>query len=206
MSQRDVERFSRWGSNYDEHWLQPRFFDPVQKATLDRAALLVPHPRRLLDVGCGTGALLRQARARVPEVDLAGIDPAHGMVSTAHARWNAGRPAAFLNAAVERLPFVDESFDLVVSTISFHHWHDQKAGLTEIRRVLAPGGALVLTDIVAVSWLRLVFSIGRTRSRFHTPREIEEMIRRAQLLPAGIVTAFPSRGIPAVSSFWSFRL
>ena len=206
MSHQDVERFSRWGSSYDEHWLQPRFFDPVQKSTLDRAALLVPHPDRVLDVGCGTGALLREARARFPTANLTGIDPAHGMVSTARAHWSGTRPATFVNAAAEHLPFTDASFDLVVSTISFHHWQDQLAGLREIRRVLAEGGALVLTDIVAVSWLRLVFTVGRTRNRFHTSREFEEMFRRAGLLPAGYETTFPSRGIPAVSTFWSFRL
>ena len=55
MTDRDVGRFGRWVSTYDENWLQPRFFEPVREATLDRAALLAPNPRRVLDVGCGTG-------------------------------------------------------------------------------------------------------------------------------------------------------
>ncbi len=206
MSERDVGRFSDWGSSYDEHWLQPRFFGPVQQATLRRATLLVPKPRRVLDVGCGTGALLRQAREYFPESELVGVDPARGMIATARQRWNGGQTPEFINAAAEHLPLADESFDLVMSTISFHHWHDQQAGIREIRRVLAPEGKLLLADFVAVSWLRLFFAIGRVRNRFHTRLEIEEMFRHARLLPGGFETAFNTNGIPVVSSIYAVRL
>src|SRR5919205_224408 len=70
VADRDVGRFGRWASTYDEHWLQPRFFGPVQEATLRRAALLAPDPRRVLDVGCGTGVLLRKAAERFHRADL----------------------------------------------------------------------------------------------------------------------------------------
>ena len=140
MTDRDVGRFGRWASTYDEHWLQPRFFEPVQEATLDRAALLAPNPRRVLDVGCGTGALMRKAAKRFPRVDLSGVDPAPGMVEAAGRAWRGDREARFVQAAAEHLPFEDGEFDLVTSTLSFHHWQGQQAGLNEIGRVLAPGG------------------------------------------------------------------
>jgi ubiquinone/menaquinone biosynthesis C-methylase UbiE len=48
---------------------------------------------------------------------------------------------------VERLPFADDSFDLVVSRYSAHHWHDFEGGLKEARRVAKPGAPVVLMDV-----------------------------------------------------------
>ena len=203
MTDRDVGRFGRWASTYDEHWLQPRFFEPVQEATLRRAAVLVPDPRSVLDVGCGTGALLRKVAERFPRADLSGVDPAPGMVEAARKAWCGNRPARFMRAAAEHLPFEDAEFDLVTSTVSFHHWQDQRAGLHEIGRVLAPGGSLILTDIFAVSWLRGWFAVFGMRHRFHTPAEIEGMLRSAGLAPGGFETLLSVSGVPAVSSVWA---
>ncbi len=50
------------------------------------------------------------------------------------------------------LPFANASFDLVTSTVSFHHWNDQRAGLAEAGRVLASGGVFVLADLHAVGY------------------------------------------------------
>lgn len=200
MGERGVERFGRWASTYDEDWLQPRFFGPVQEAALRRAALLAPKSRRVLDVGCGTGALLRKVAERLPGAELVGVDPALGMVEAARKAWWGDRTARFLRAAAERLPFADGEFDLVTSTISFHHWEDQQEGLREIRRVLAPGGSLILADIFAVSWLRAWFAVTGYRGRFRTPAEIEQMLRSAGLTPGGFETAFTLFGLPLVTS------
>ena len=127
MTDRDVGRFGRWASTYDEHWLQPRFFEPVREDTLRRAALLASDPRRVLDVGCGTGTLLRKAAERFPRADLSGVDLAPGMVEAAREAWGGDRPARFVRAAADHLPFEDGEFGLVMSTVSFHHWQDQQA-------------------------------------------------------------------------------
>ncbi|WP_163311821.1 class I SAM-dependent methyltransferase, partial [Enterobacter cloacae] len=49
----------------------------------------------------------------------------------------------------ERLPFDDAAFDIVATRFSAHHWYDVRKGLAEARRVLKPGGKLVIVDIVA---------------------------------------------------------
>ena len=203
MTDRDVGRFGRWSSTYDEDWLQPRFFGPVQEATLRRAAHLAPDPRRVLDVGCGTGALLRKVADRFPRADLTGVDPAPGMVEAARKSWCGDRPARFVRAAAEALPFENGEFDLVMSTVSFHHWQDQRAGLREIGRVLAPEGSVVLADMFAASWLRVWFAVIRRRDRFHTPAEFERMLRPAGLAPGGFEPVFTVLGLPLVSSIWA---
>jgi ubiquinone/menaquinone biosynthesis C-methylase UbiE len=101
----------------------------------DLALSAVPAPGRVLDVGCGTGALLRRLAARLPEAELAGLDPAPRMLAEARKRLNGVR---LEQGVAERLPFADASFDLVVSVLSFDHWSDQELGLAECARVLRP--------------------------------------------------------------------
>jgi len=79
----------------------------------------------------------------------------------------------FLQGAAEALPFADATFDLVVSSMSFHHWADQRTGLGEVRRVLATGG------------LRLAFGAAGTRGRFHTPAELDAMLDAQGLTTIG---------------------
>jgi ubiquinone/menaquinone biosynthesis C-methylase UbiE len=121
----------------------------VAHRVADVALSAVPAPGRVLDVGCGTGALLRRLAARLPGADLAGVDPAPRMLGEARKRLGGVR---LEQAPAERLPFADASFDLVVSAMSFDHWADQELGLAECARVLDPGGGLVLADLFA-SWL-----------------------------------------------------
>ena len=85
----------------------------------------------------------------------------------------------FLEARAEELPFPDGSFDLVGSTMSFHHWADQRRGLREVRRVLEPDGAFVLTDVVVGAWLSWVLSL--TNDRIATERSLVVMLAGAAL-------------------------
>jgi ubiquinone/menaquinone biosynthesis C-methylase UbiE len=117
-----VGRFDRWAPAYDQDWLQQRFFGPVQARTLELAAGIGVMPRRILDIGCGTGALLRSASRRWPSAALAGVDPAAEMLRAAR---QSTVPSELVRATAGALPFADATFDLVVSTVSFHHWDSQ---------------------------------------------------------------------------------
>jgi SAM-dependent methyltransferase len=106
---------------------------------------------RVLEVGCGPGHLsIRMARQLGLEVTGLDLDP--DMIEIA--RENADdmadesqRRPTFLQGDVAALPFPDGSFDLVVSTMSMHHWADPRAGLAEIGRVLRPGGRALMWDL-----------------------------------------------------------
>lgn len=157
---RDVERFSRWAPTYDRHLLQRLIFEPVQKTVLDLSAAEVPSPTAILDVGCGTGRLLRAADERFPGTRLEGIDAAEGMIEQARA---SGGRANFHLATAESIPFPDAEFDLVFSTMTFHHWADQQKGIAEIARVLKPGGRWVFADFVPTGALRYIWRLFRWR-------------------------------------------
>lgn len=124
--------------------MQRLFFGPVHSKMLDLLAQEGPKdPSCIIDVGCGTGRLLRAASIRWPEAQLFGVDPAEHMVSEAD-RLNPH--AIFKLASAESLPFPDQTADIVLSSLSFHHWADQIKGVEEIARVLRSGGLFCLAD------------------------------------------------------------
>ena len=104
----------------------------------------------VLDVGCGTGSLAMIAKERVGRAGkVAGIDASPEMIARARKRAiKAGAAVTFENAVVEAIPFPDASFDVVVSTVMMHHLPDDARHqcLGEIRRVLKPGGRLMVVD------------------------------------------------------------
>jgi hypothetical protein len=62
----DVDRFNRWATSYDRHWMQRIIFGPIQRTVLQLAAEQVGRPGAILDVGCGKGKLLRSAETKFP--------------------------------------------------------------------------------------------------------------------------------------------
>lgn len=107
-------------------------------------------PNRSLDLGCGAGhasyALANGGANTVIAYDL--LDEMLSIVA-AEAQKRALSQIATQKGPVESLPFPDDSFDLIVTRFSAHHWHDMNAALSEVARVLAPGGTLVVIDVVA---------------------------------------------------------
>ena len=178
---RDVAHFDRWSSHYDRSILQRVFFGPVQGATISEAAIDAQSVEAVLDVGCGTGQLLRRMVQRFPDAELVGVDPAPGMVRQARAARVDGKCIDFVNGSVEKLPFPDAHFDLVLTTLSFHHWADQQQGLHEIRRVLRGGGLFVLTDIAAARWLGWLLARRPSEGRFNSPVLLDRMLEDQNL-------------------------
>jgi malonyl-CoA O-methyltransferase len=97
-------------------------------------------PRRLLDVGSGTGMLLRALRDVYRDTCAVGIDLAPGMSRKARENLGSDPLTHLLTADAEHLPLVDASFDLVVSTSAFQWLDELGPAFNEARRVLAPGG------------------------------------------------------------------
>lgn len=192
-SEHDVERFNRWAASYDRHYLQRLIFEPVQETILAVAAAEFPEPTAILDVGCGTGRLLRTAEQRFPAARLEGVDAAVEMVRYAQGVLPAASRITFRQATAERLPFADAQFDLVFSTMTFHHWNDQRAGIAEVARVLKPGGRWLLADFIATGFMRNVRRLFRLR-RFPERRVLDPLVAAAGL------QVLASRRVPRVGS------
>lgn len=104
----------------------------------------------VLDVGCGTGTLAISAQKCVGSTGrVVGIDPGSQPIVVARAKVARHRlPIEFQNGVIEQLAFPDQTFDVVFSTLMMHHLPKplKQQGLSEIARVLKPGGRLVIAD------------------------------------------------------------
>ena len=112
----------------------------IQRVALER--LRVVPGQKVLDLGCGPG----DGAAWLAKKDVVsyGLDYSQGMLETA--RKEASIAGRLTRGDAGRLPFKTGAFDKVVCTNSFHHYPDHRSALKEIRRVLKPGGRLVLVD------------------------------------------------------------
>lgn len=101
----------------------------------------------ILEVGFGPGVIVRLLSARAAAGQVAGIDPSQVMLEQASARNEAAIRAGRVDlrrGTVEQLPFDADSFDKALAINSMQIWPDAGAGLREMRRVLKPGGRIVL--------------------------------------------------------------
>ena len=101
----------------------------------------------MLDVGTGPGRLPVEIARRSPQVWVTGLDVSARMIEAAKAAIEPGQQVIAEVGDVARLPYRDGSVDLVVSTLSQHHWPDRPAAVRELARVLAPGGRIWIYDL-----------------------------------------------------------
>lgn len=144
---------------------------------------------RVLDVGCGTATLLLRLHERVPAATLVGIDADPAILEIARRKaQRVGAPIELDTATASALLCADASFDRVLTTLALHHLtpDEKRAALGEIRRVLRPGGRLVIGDFGAQGHgpLRGLFGIvrrvdGVDRTRLHLAGEMPELVRGA---------------------------
>jgi SAM-dependent methyltransferase len=104
---------------------------------------------RLLDLGCGAGHVAFAVAPAVAEVVAYDLSADMLAVVAESAKSRGLRNVVTQQGGVERLPFADASFDVVMSRFSAHHWRSFSAGLAEARRVLKPGGQAAFVDCVA---------------------------------------------------------
>ena len=189
--------FDVWSTFYDVPIVQRLTYRPVQDAVV--AALRGVGPRRVIDVGCGTGLLATRLRREFPGAAVVGCDFSPGMLAQARRH---PEPVASIQGDAQRLPFRDGCADAIVSTEAFHWFPDQRRTLEEFHRVLVPGGralvALVNTpNEVARSIVRMGSNVvgqpfdwptqARMRDLFERAGFRVEAQRRVFRIPAGML-------------------
>jgi ubiquinone/menaquinone biosynthesis C-methylase UbiE len=135
-----LKEYTAIAATYDRRW--SAYLDASLSVTLQVVSNLPA--TRVLDIACGTGLLLKNLAERDDHPALIGIDRVPAMLDAA--KENIGQAATLLESEAENLPFDDAGFDLITSTNALHYFPDAIAALQEMRRVISPGGNLVITD------------------------------------------------------------
>jgi ubiquinone/menaquinone biosynthesis C-methylase UbiE len=135
-----AREYARLAARYDHRW---SFY--VEATVAETLKRLEARPGdKVLDAGCGTGALLHALSSKQPKLELAGLDLSPEMLDVARARL--GDSVELRQGSMEAMPFADLSFDLVVSTSVFHYVRRPGEALADALRVLTPGGRILITD------------------------------------------------------------
>jgi ubiquinone/menaquinone biosynthesis C-methylase UbiE len=143
-----THEFTLWSESYDRSILQWLLFGPSHRAIIARIkAEFADRPIRVLDIGCGTGVFASKICEAMPGAQVWGIDLVRGMLDKGHERWRRHSDGVIpIQGDSERLPFGWATFDVVTCANSFHHYPHQDRAVEEMRRVLKPGGRLMLVD------------------------------------------------------------
>lgn len=138
----NVEKlWSGWSTGFKEWFMRISHKPHIKKAI---QCLNIPPDCRILDVGCGSGWAVYQMSRYAIKGRLIGIDISPAMVAKATRSYGKPGRVTFMHGEAERIPLADNAVDLVVSFESVFFWPDLYKALTEIHRVLTPGGRVVI--------------------------------------------------------------
>lgn len=202
--------------NY-ERFFVPAIGAPLANDLIETAALRPGE--RVLDVACGTGVVARLASQPVGAAGtVAGLDINPGMLAVARSTTPPGMAIDWHEAGAEAMPLPDASFDAVLCQMGLQFVPDKHAALSEMRRVLAPGGRLILN--VPGPTPRLFVIMGEALARhmggeavgfvnhvfsLHDTAEIQNLIGGAGFRDVSVQTDTKSLLLPAPEEFlWQY--
>jgi ubiquinone/menaquinone biosynthesis C-methylase UbiE len=182
-----------------------RIYDPVVAITSREGAFkrrLLEHARikdgeAVLDVACGTGTLAIEIKKQQPKAKVSGIDGDRAILARAKAKaMEAGVKIELQRGLSNELPYDARSFDVVVSTLFFHHLTDEAKADTaeEIKRVLRLGGRVLIADwgrpqdpLMRMMFLNVQFLDGFGNTASNVAGKLPEFLRDAGLKRVSVV-------------------
>jgi ubiquinone/menaquinone biosynthesis C-methylase UbiE len=175
-------------------WLLP-LYDPlvkfagggtIRKKMIQKAGIEPGH--KVLEIGCGTGEVLLVVKRLQPAAEVTGLDPDPRALDRAKQKADRNKIKMQLDRGFsDELPYPDQSFDRVLSSLMFHHLNegDRLKTLQEARRVLKPNGSFHMIDFEASHGLAKLFHSGE-RLKDNAPERILALLREAGFSSAAL--------------------
>lgn len=202
--------------NYERYFV-PAIGEPVARDLVDRAALRAGE--RVLDVACGTGIVARLAAEQVGATGtVAGLDVNPAMLAVARSVTPDETTVDWHEASAEAMPLPDGVFDVVLCQMGLQFVPDKAAALREMRRVLAPGGRLVLNvpgptppplgvmaEVLATHVAPEVATFVHAVFSLHDPDELQGLLDSAGF--ADVVVDHPTKALrlpPPRDFLWQY--
>lgn len=137
------EDYGRLAPHYEERG--KNFLTTLRQWILKRFPAGLPEGAQVIDLGCGTGAFLKQIHEKFPGYELTGIDGSYDMLDQARLH---DVPAGFSQADLDRVNLAhnDDRYDVVVSMNVLHHLDDPEDHLSQIRQIVNSDGTVFLCD------------------------------------------------------------
>lgn len=202
--------------NYERYFV-PAIGAPIANDLIESAAL--QPGERVLDVACGTGVVTRLAAQKVGSSgSVAGLDVNPGMLAVARSAAPSGLSIDWYETSAEAMPLADAAFDAVLCQMGLQFFPSKLAAIREMRRVLAPGGRVVinvpgptpvlfarLADALArhvgpevASFVHVVFSL-------HDAGELRELLNGAGFHDVAVRAAPKTLRLPPARDFlWQY--
>lgn len=167
-----------WADRYDRLWVQKHSLGPTREYILEELREVRKGRTSLLDLGCGPGELLHEIGKRYPDLKLTGVDFSEKMLEVSRKR-NSGACHELLDAMdIDRL---DGRFDIITCTHSLPYYHDPKAVLHKLSRMMTMKGRLLigfasgdsLFDRIMLSGVKLTTG----KAYYPSDREFREMVK-----------------------------
>ncbi|MCK4846883.1 MAG: methyltransferase domain-containing protein [Deltaproteobacteria bacterium] len=134
-----MRAFSKATNSYDT------FAGLQRDVALKTVGLIDATPKRILDIGCGTGNVTKELLKLYPDADVFAVDLSHSMVGAT--RQATKECDGFITADLEALPFADKTFDTIVSSLTYQWTKDLSLAMAEAFRVLSPDGTFVFSTL-----------------------------------------------------------
>lgn len=181
----------------------PAFWAPFGKRLVEAISARLAKTGRILELGSAAGHLTVDLQKLVPDGRVVAIEPRRALVDLARGRAGdlGGRKIFFKSEPIDRTTFADGAFDAVVSNLGLEVAADPSVVVPEMRRLVAPGGVVALSALLAGSWSVVLDVFGEVIERFEFPGAAErlEALRARMPSAADVAEVFERAGLVEVS-------
>ncbi|AAK81349.1 ubiquinone/menaquinone biosynthesis C-methylase UbiE [Clostridium acetobutylicum] len=186
FKEKSRENFNKTADIYDESH-DGKFVAPMYDEIIKR--ILRANPKTVLDVGCGTGNVLK-ILAKDENLSLYGLDLSEKMIEIAKKNLK-GRAELKLGDS-ENMPWKSNSFDVIVCNASFHHYPNPKKVLIEMKRILKKDGTLIIGDPTAPVIYRQILNLyckisNKGDYKLYSKKEIENIMKECGFEPFNFI-------------------